>query len=73
MSRALIVTFIGGSADLSKRVLESAYDRIDVPVMPRAEVLPMGEPIPKVMCEVETYRLLRVGRDTYVAVLEELL
>lgn len=78
MSNLVSVTFIGGTADLTRKVcdLRSLGPIINVPVMPTPEPRRYGENPPlypdRVMCRVDRYRLIRVSDTQAVALLDYL-
>ena len=75
MSRSRLVTFIGGSQDLTRRVLDEELDCVKF-----AKFLPTHFNGPRHVENLERpfdykeeiYRLFRVGEDHWVGVLEEL-
>lgn len=59
--------FIGGSQDLTKRVVESAPKYYEVPVMGHAPVSRVGsEAVFNSAITIETYRLVMRGEDLAV-------
>lgn len=74
MRPQMLVTFIGGSANLTQKVVECFSPYIDVPVMPRLGYPELAERFPpqQAVCRVERYIVRQVGRDHAVAILDHL-
>jgi len=76
MTENITVTFIGGSADLSRRSIPKDRAVWNVPKLSSAYVdrytdFPSRCPSPdREVCEVERYVVMKLSRGVYVAVLE---
>lgn len=75
MSDLVNVTFIGGEADLTRKVMDDRLlgSFIDVPVLPKSPPRYNTALYPEhAVCRMETYRVHRLSRSHAIAVLEYL-
>jgi len=75
MSNTLNVTFIGGSADLTRKVIECGSRYFDVAVVPPHTCATFHDQRPpeRMVCNIERYRISQISDTHAVAIHEPLL